>query len=120
VVATGWPFGAAPGVVEVAGVPEAGVEALPSVVADGFDVVAGVPDAVDVPCFFFDPCVAVVVAAGAGVVAGTMELFPFAFLLFGVAGVLEELVDGDVVVAFDIAAPVGEVPVVAVLLLCFR
>jgi hypothetical protein len=66
----------------------------------------------------------VTVAAGAGVVAGTMVLFPFAFLLFGVVGGLEALVDVAAVVVAgvveEVASPVVEVPVAAVLLWCFR
>jgi hypothetical protein len=62
----------------------------------------------------------VTAAVGADVVAGTMVLFPFAFLLFGAAGVLEALVDFAAVVVAgvvaEVASPVVEVPVAAVLL----
>ncbi len=60
------------------------------------------------------------VAAGAGVVAGAVVLFPFAFLLFGAAVVVAPLLDAAVValdgVEEDAAVAVAEVPVVAVLL----
>jgi hypothetical protein len=64
--------------------------------------------------------VAVAVAAGAGVVAGAVVLFPFALLLFGAAVVAAPLLDAAVEaldgVEEDAAVAVAEVPVVAVLL----